>query len=484
MARPTLSPMPKLRRSTAAVAVVFVGALIATTLAAGPAGGQQGERPARVAPAIGPWLGAPRGTITGVIAIDGGVTVEASLVDADSAAAISYAITVDRSSSTSGTSGRPAGFGARVEVSTDVSTDDGLHDICLQVGDARFALRTVDCVRATTAPPNTVSRQAEQRATGALVTPTNIVVPVTGGGPGEWEVTSPCGAAATISEGTFIPRARVVVDPGHGGSEPGAYGGGGFSEKNLNVDVAESLVQQLTDLGISAQITRTHDYRIPIKTRADIATALAPDAFISIHHNGGATRRSSRPGTEVFYATGLPESRRLAAIMYEEMVDTLSGYDAAWVSTVNEGASVRLRDDRMDLYGIHRYSPDITSVISEFVYISNPSEAALMRRDGMAEVEASTIVDSLLRWWWTADAGTTRGREFVDSSSSGTGGFEGCTDPPLTTSRSLEASISRIREDRLVEHAIAPTVSPKTISLLPALQLLADPAMAPAVGLD
>ena len=256
--------------------------------------------------------------------------------------------------------------------------------------------------------------------------------------PGAWEVLSPCGLDVTVGEGTFIPRARVVVDAGHGGSESGAYGGSGFSEKTLNLDVAERIVAKFNDMGIAAQLTRTSDYRIPIQTRADIATALAPDIFISVHHNGGATRRSSQPGTEVFYATGQPESRRLAAILHEDIVDMLSGFDAAWVSTVNQGASVRLREDRADLYGIHRYSPDINSVITEPFYLSNPSERSLMQRPGMADLEAQTIVDAMLRWWWTTDTGSTIGREFVDSSSSGTGGFDGCVDPRLNaTNREL-----------------------------------------------
>ena len=152
--------------------------------------------------------------------------------------------------------------------------------------------------------------------------------------------------------------------------------------------------------------------------------------------------------------------------MYEEMVSALEPFDVAWVSTVSEGASLRLRDDGMDLYGIHRYSPDVHSVITEFVYLSNPPESQLMQQAGLPELEARTIVDSVLRWWWTDDTGTTRGRRFTDSSSSGTGGFDGCVDPPLTLPRGTE---------------VADTPSPESTHgdflLLPALYLNVDPAV-------
>ena len=436
-------------------------ALLVALLLAGPAGGQT----ARSAPAIGPWLGAPRGSITALRALDGAVAVEATLRDPDSPRAIRYELTVDGRVEVRGRSAQPDDFGAEITVAEQISLGPGVRTVCLRLRDARFGNRTVDCVDATSSPPDTTTAALRAQNTGVVVAPTGVVVPVIGGRPGNWRVTTPCGASVRLTEGTFVERARVVVDPGHGGSESGAWGGR-ITEKELNLEVAELVVERFRDLGISAQITRTYDYRVPIRTRAEIATALAPDVFISVHHNGGATRPSSRPGTEIFYGTDKPESRRLAAIMYEEMVDALTPFDVAWVSTVSEGASLRLRDDGQDLYGIHRYSPDVNSIISEFVYLSNPPESELMQRDGLPELEAETIVDSVMRWWWTDDDGTTRGRQFTDSSSSGTGGFDGCVDPPLTVPEVAQLA----RDDAGDDDADA-------FLLLPALYLNVDPAL-------
>jgi len=86
-----------------------------------------------------------------------------------------------------------------------------------------------------------------------------------------------------------------------------------------------------------------------------------------------------------------------------------------------------------------------------------------MARQDVREAEAQAIVDSIMRWWWTDDQGTTRGRH---SSTSGTGGFDGCVDPPLT-----------IATGSLGLDEVANEPAPATSRLLPALFLAADPAI-------
>lgn len=468
MARSTLT---RVRRRVFASALV--GTLVGTLLLGSPLAAQ-GERDAPgLAPGIGRWVGAPRGQITAVTPGTDSITIDGVARDPDSARAVSYELLVDGLMVASGATPRPDGFGRTSPFTESVRVTPGLHQICLRLLDDQLGHRTVNCRTAVTAPPNRVDPAIEAAASGVLVSPTGVVLPIAGGSEGNWRVVTPCGASARLSEATVVERARVVIDPGHGGSESGSTSGS-LLEKHVNLAVAERVVSKLETLGITAQLTRTDDYRLPIKTRADIATALAPDVFLSLHHNGGATRRSTRPGTEVFYAEGRPESRRLAAVMYEEMVAAASQFDAQWVSTVSEGASLRLREDGSDLYGIHRFSPGIESIITEFLYLSNPSEGALMRRAEVIDVEAQSIVDGLLRWWFSSDAGTSRGREFTDSSSSGTGGFDGCVDPALTT-RDKGFSVSRA-EILTVASGKIPGPAPAQ-SLMPALLLGTDPAI-------
>ena len=313
-----------------------------------------------------------------------------------------------------------------------------------------------------------------QAATGVAISETGVVFPITGGQPGNLQVTTPCGASVRLDEASIVDRARIVIDPGHGGSESGAVGAG-LLEKNVNLVVSNVVIQKFEELGISAQLTRTADYRVPIATRAEIATALAPDVFLSLHHNGGAVRRSSDPGTEIFYGQARPEAQRLARILYEEMQAAASQFDADWVDTVNQGASTRLRNDGLDLFGIHRFSPDIDSVITEFLYLSNPSEAALMRDPVVIEAQAQSIVDGILRWWFDSDDNPdTPGRRFTDPSSSGTGGFDNCVDPALNgTSNTLSATSAA---SQTAEALGLPQEVPE-FSLLPALVLRTDPAI-------
>ncbi len=438
-----------------------------------PAAAQEAPSAPGLAPAIGPWIGAPRGQITDVAGNGDSLTITGVARDPDSAQAVRYDILVNGLTVASGATPRPSGFGRAAEFSEDVVVSAGKHTVCLRLTDGRFDKRTVNCRTAVTAPPVRVAQSTIDKAKGVAITRSGVVVPILGGEPGNLRVQTPCGAEATLTDATIIDRARVVIDPGHGGSESGAVGGG-LQEKNVNLVVSELVVKKFEDLGISAQLTRTGDYRLPIGTRAQIATNLAPDVFLSLHHNGGAVRPSSRPGTEIFYSEARPESKRLAAILYEEMNAAAAQFSANWVSTVSEGASLRLREDGKDLYGVHRFSPELDSVITEFLYLSNSSEAQLMKRPEVIEAEAQSIVDGILRWWFTEDSGTTRGRQFTDSSSTGTGGFDNCNDPALN-SGSVGLSVQR---EQVLAAAAGKIPAPKPArSLLPAFELGADPSV-------
>lgn len=462
----TASTLPRVRLRP------FLAFAVLTAAFAMPAGAQ--EAPG-LAPAIGPWVGAPRGQITEISSDSESLTIVGLARDPDSAQAVQYDILVNGLTVASGATPRPTGFGRSAEFSEEVRISPGKHTICLRLTDGRFDKRTVNCRTAVTSPPVRVDQSTIDNAKGVAITKSGVVVPIVGGSPGNLRVTTPCGVEATIAEASIVNRARVVIDPGHGGSESGAVGGG-LLEKHVNLQVSELVVKKFQDLGISAQLTRTGDYRLPIGTRAKIATNLAPDVFLSLHHNGGARRPSPRPGTEIFYSEARPDSKRLAAILYEEMNAAAAQFSANWVSTVSEGASLRLREDGKDLYGVHRFSPEVNSVITEFLYLSNSSEAALMKRPEVIDAEAQSIVDGILRWWFTEDTGTTRGRQFTDSSSTGTGGFDNCTDPALNSGN---AGFSEtLQREQVLAAAAGKIPAPEPArSLLPALELATDPSI-------
>jgi len=91
----------------------------------------------------------------------------------------------------------------------------------------------------------------------------------------------------------------IVIDPGHGGQDPGAISCRGIKEKDLNLKIAKYLKEELGDRGFKVILTRERDIFIPLQGRVDIAKRNKADIFISIHGNSSRTKRLR--GTEVYY---------------------------------------------------------------------------------------------------------------------------------------------------------------------------------------
>ena len=293
---------------------------------------------------------------------------------------------------------------------------------------------TTSTTTTTTVAPETTTTTAAVSDSdgGVIISPNGVVLPVIGPASGGGvRALTPCRNEVTLTEGERVVTVDFLLDPGHGGSEPGAVGPAGNTEKELNQRIAEITEWYLEEAGYSVLLTRTTDIRIPLRSRAEMANALQPDAFVSIHHNGGATRRQDTPGTEMFYDAGNPESRRLGGLLFEEMTERFSSFEADWVGGWRNGVSARLNDDGADLYGIHRYTPEVVSIITEAGYLSNASEEALFADNDFQWAHGRAIAEGLIRWKTTNDEGTGHLDDFVDGSSSGTGGFDGCTDPKL-----------------------------------------------------
>jgi len=102
---------------------------------------------------------------------------------------------------------------------------------------------------------------------------------------------------------------KIVLDAGHGGSDPGAIGRTGLKEKDVNLDIAKRLANLLRNEGIAVVLTRSSDVFIPLSTRANIANSTKADLFVSIHSN--ANRVRSLNGFETYYvAPNVSDSSR------------------------------------------------------------------------------------------------------------------------------------------------------------------------------
>jgi len=97
-----------------------------------------------------------------------------------------------------------------------------------------------------------------------------------------------------------LKLSRVVIDAGHGGHDTGTIGQGGYTEKELVLDVAQRLKHLIeTELGAEVVMTRSDDSFVPLETRTSIANQDQADLFISIHANSSRVR--SVRGVETYF---------------------------------------------------------------------------------------------------------------------------------------------------------------------------------------
>jgi N-acetylmuramoyl-L-alanine amidase len=98
----------------------------------------------------------------------------------------------------------------------------------------------------------------------------------------------------------------VVLDPGHGGSNPGAQGAAlGLREKQLTLAIANLVAAHLREHGIDVALTRTDDRTLTLRQRVDVADKLPADLFVSIHANASPTRTQRGYETYVLTAKGV-----------------------------------------------------------------------------------------------------------------------------------------------------------------------------------
>lgn len=168
----------------------------------------------------------------------------------------------------------------------------------------------------------------------------------------------------------------IVIDPGHGGSDPGAVGVTGLKEKEVNLAVALILKNLLEEAGARVVMTRTGDQSVSSPQRVEIANRSKADLFISIHANAYHSNESN--GTEVYYC---PEninsnaSRYLAHQLQGELVSALG---------------LRSRGVKAKSYFILK-NLDMPAALIEMAFITHPVEEEILRSPEMREKAARGI---------------------------------------------------------------------------------------------
>lgn len=177
-----------------------------------------------------------------------------------------------------------------------------------------------------------------------------------------------------------VPRrmtGTVVIDAGHGGKDPGASSVLGFYEKGINLSVALEVARLLEQRGLRVKMTRTDDYSVELEDRAAVANDLDADLFVSIHSD--SFPESSRRGYTIYIARSASSSSRQAA---NAIARSMSGTGLNSFGVQTAGYHV-LTDTR---------GP---AVLVELGYLSNRSEAALLRSSSFQDRLAQAVADGI-----------------------------------------------------------------------------------------
>jgi N-acetylmuramoyl-L-alanine amidase len=281
-----------------------------------------------------------------------------------------------------------------------------------------------------TAPPKPFL--PPEPGTLAVRTPTGVLALWMGTDGDRVVVRTPCAREVSVASVELAAPVDVVLDPGHGGIDPGARSSTGVDEADLDLDVARRARDLLVARGISVELTRDGDYFRSIADRAAIAASLKPRAFVSIHHNDGTHPPAGLgPGTEVYHERDDADSRRLAGVLWEDVVAGLSRFDIDWVASRYRGALWRADRDGDDFYGVLRRADTVPAVILEAAYLSGEAEAQLMLGDEFRAAEAEAIARGIERYLATTDPGGGYLDGFTLGGSARSFDLDDCTDPTL-----------------------------------------------------
>lgn len=175
----------------------------------------------------------------------------------------------------------------------------------------------------------------------------------------------------------------VVVDPGHGGSDPGAIGYHGSFEKDINLAISLYLGEFLSQAGAKVVYTRDSDAYVSIFERPEIAAQAKADLFISVHTNAHIQRGTAR-GTETLYRANDPASELLARTVQDEVVQSIT-------------LANRRIWGRSDLAVFN--NTKMPAIMVEVGFLDHPDEEVLLRAPGFQEAAAQGIFNGIRRFY-------------------------------------------------------------------------------------
>ncbi|MXZ13306.1 MAG: AMIN domain-containing protein [Candidatus Dadabacteria bacterium] len=181
----------------------------------------------------------------------------------------------------------------------------------------------------------------------------------------------PEGEIASLKQALGLKVRTIVIDPGHGGHDPGAIGPSGLREKDVNLKIAKRLRERLIEEGKSfgienVYLTRSSDRFIPLEERTAIAKKRKADIFISIHCNGA--RRKKAHGIET-YILGFTDDQTSLQLAARENATTTKGLNELG-STLKQYLLSAKKEESQQVAGYVQKSI-IQSVSVKYKYVNN-----------------------------------------------------------------------------------------------------------------
>ena len=222
----------------------------------------------------------------------------------------------------------------------------------------------------------------------------------------------------------------VVVDPGHGGKDPGAVGSKGQREKDVVLSIAQLLAKRLKrEKGFNVTLVRNDDFFVPLRKRVEIAHKHNADMFISVHADaapritasgasvyalseGGATSATARfmaqreNGADLLGATSLLNLKDKDPMLAGVILDM--SMNATIASSLQLGSSIlgslegitSLHQKRVEQAGFAVLkSPDVPSILVETGFISNARDSARLVTARHQQAVADGLFEGLKKYF-------------------------------------------------------------------------------------
>lgn len=178
-----------------------------------------------------------------------------------------------------------------------------------------------------------------------------------------------------------VPNGRmvVVIDPGHGGPDPGAVGIGGLQEKEIVSDISRQIAAILEQQGVQAVLTRPSDTDLDLEPRVALAERLNATLFVSIHANAISLSRPDINGLETYY------------------FDSGLGLARSIHSSVLQGTSAQDRGVRKARFYVLRKT-SMPSVLVEVGFVTGRDDAAKLSTASYRRQMAEAIARGILQY--------------------------------------------------------------------------------------